>query len=130
MSWDIFISKSPISELEDCNFDPFGKKKEVIEKLIHRIPSLSFKEPDWGLYKDDECSIEFALGKDDTVLNIMLYIRGGGHHPIAIIKEICDLFEAFAMDCSTGEEMNFDDADQESFIEWQQYRDHVIKKNH
>jgi hypothetical protein len=58
----------------------------------------------------------------------MLYIRGGGNHPLAIIKSICDYFECYAMDCSTGDQMNFDESDNESFKAWQKYRDDLKGK--
>lgn len=128
MSWDIFISKTPIDELEEALFDTLGKKEEVIDRIIEILPSANFKNQDWGNYRDEECSIEIALGDSEKIDHLMLYIRGKEkNRPIVIIKEICKEFESYAMDCSSGEQMNFDETDKSSFKAWQDYRNSILK---
>lgn len=127
MSWDIFISKTPVNQLEEANFESLGATTEVIKTLKEILPSANFDDPTWGNYRDDQCSIEFNLNDGDTLDHLVLHVRGGGDRPIVIIREICEAFHCYAMDGSSGEQMNFDEADLKSFREWQDYRNHVLK---
>lgn len=128
MSWDIFISKSPIEEAKAGNMGIFGPLAVLKEALKQVVLTLEFKEADRGFYRDETCSIEFSLSTDEPeISHFMMYIRGGGTTPINIIKSICEQLECYAMDCSTGDQMDFSDVDEQSFLEWQAYRDKVIK---
>ncbi len=128
MSWDIFISKTPVDQLEAAEFEPLGDNKEVIQLIVDVVPTTNFTDPTWGNYRDDECSIEFNIGDDTPVQHMMLHIRGSGTRPIAIIKALCERINGYAMDGSTGEQMNFDEVDEQSFNAWQEYRDKIINK--
>lgn len=121
MSWDVFISKEEVKNLEDGNLSPISGCTEFKNILNNLIPGLKYAEDGWGVFKDTDCSIEFNFGEDEEVTHIMLYIRGGGNHPIAIIKSICDEFNCYAMDCSTGDQMEFTQKDIASFNAWQAY---------
>lgn len=128
MSWDIFISRTPVNQVSEAKFEPLGSKKEVINKLMRLLPSANFDDPEWGTYKDDECSIEFSLNHTDELEHLTLHVRGGGERPLCIVKEICDTFQCYAMDGSSGEQMNFDEQSEKSFKDWQNYRDTVLNK--
>lgn len=129
MSWDIFISRTPVDQLSEANFESLGSKKEVIHKLSELLPSANFADSEWGTYKDDECSIEFNMNNDnDELKHLTFHIRGGGERPLCILKEICDTSECYAMDGSSGEQMNFDKQTEKSFKEWQNYRDTVLNR--
>jgi hypothetical protein len=125
MSWDIFISKTPVDQLEEADFESLGKKSEVIKEILEILPTANFDDPNWGNYRDDECSIEFNLDDAEKLDHLMLHVRGRGDRPIVIIKEICEKFDGYAMDGSTGEQMNFDQTDERSFQEWQDYRNKI-----
>lgn len=128
MSWDIFISRTPADQLSEAKFESLGSKKEVIKKLLDLLPSANFEDPEWGTYKDDECSIEFSLNDTEELEHLTLHIRGGGERPLCIIKEICEAFQCFAMDGSSGEQINFDEQSEKFFKDWQNYRDTVLKR--
>ena len=129
MSWDVFISKEEVKNLEDGNLPPIAEKTEFKNILNNLIPGIKYTEDDWAVFNDSDCSIEFNFGEDETVTHVMLYIRGGGDHPIAIIQSICDHCDCYAMDCATGEQMEFDESDQNSFKAWQDYRSKVIERS-
>ena len=126
MSWDVFISKEEVKNLEDGNLAPISDKESFVKNLNSIIPNINYSDEQWGVFKDANCSIEFDIGDENIVTHIMLYIRGEGDHPLAMIKSICDNFECYAMDCSTGDQMNFDEINSESFIAWQNYRDKIV----
>lgn len=126
MSWDVFISKTPVSELETAEFRSLGKKQDVISYFKSNLPRINVYE-DWCVFKTNEFSIEFDLGEEDDVNHLMLYVRGDSNMPICIIKDICDHFEAHAMDCYDSSEIDFNQVENESFKAWQDYRNKVLK---
>lgn len=126
MSWDVFISKEEVKNLENGEIRPIAEKTEFKNILNTLIPGIKYTEDDWAVFKDSDCSIEFNFGEDKTVIHIMLYIRGAGHYPIAIIKSLCDEFNCYAMDCSTGEQMEFSQQDESSFEAWQAYLKKIL----
>lgn len=128
MSWDVFISKTPVDQLEDAIFEPLGTKQEVIQIISEVIPSVDFSDVEWGNYRDQTCSIEFSLIETEEIDHFMMYVRGIETRPIVIIKNICDKLNCLAMDCSTGNQMNFDTIDEQSLKDWQTYRDRIINK--
>ena len=126
MSWDVFISKFTPEQYNDGDAEPLGKREEVIAKITATVPGADFSDPSWGHYKDDSCSIEFSLS-DEMVEGMMLHIRGSGDHVIPVLRDLCNKLEAIAMDCSSGETMDFGEIDEASFLEWQAYRDKILK---
>lgn len=126
MSWEIFISKTPVDQLEEIELSTLGKKADLINTLKEILPSVDFSDSCWGNYRDESCSIEFSLDDAEELTHLMLHVRGDGDRPIIIIKEICKKLACFAMDGSTGEQMNFDDIDSASFKAWQDYRNKIL----
>ena len=128
MSWDVFISKTPIDQLSGAKFESLGSKKEVIKGLKEIIPTAYFKDPQWGIFREDSYSIEINLGEEELVEYLMLHVRGEGSIPLLVIKEICETYQCFAMDGSSGEELDFDKIEDNPFLEWQKYRDKILRK--
>lgn len=130
MSWDVFISKEEVKNLEDGNLTPISDVKTFVKNLNEIVPNIEYSEEQYGIYRDKNCSITFSVGDEDSdsVTHLMLYIRGEGDVPMSIIQSICNQFDCYAMDCSTGDQMNFDEVDKASFEAWRTYRDKIIRK--
>jgi hypothetical protein len=93
--------------------------------LTSLLPEIDYSDPTWGVLESVEYSIEFNTGSKDPIDGIMLHIRGGGD-PLVIIKLICEHTGWGALDTSTGEFMDTDHLSQESWIEFQKFRDRVM----
>ncbi len=129
MSWPVFISKTPVDELEKAEIGLLGDRLEVIDRLQSILPGIFFDSEGWASYRQESYSISLRLdSEEEDPRYLMLEIRGSGEAPISIIKAICDQFGAYAMDGDTGQQMNFDEADVASFKAWQAYRDKVVGK--
>jgi len=105
----------------------------VKEKLIKEYPAIVWSRPNpeyglWGSYEDkgEGYSIEFSLGKKDTVESIMLHVRGGGS-VVSKIVALCKENGWEAIDTSAGEFMDLKQPSAKGWEDFQSYRDRVIK---
>lgn len=128
MSWDVIFLKSKI-DLEDPNLDlePLGDKTEIINNLTSLLPDLDFSDRDWGMLSTEDFSIEFNIGNEETVDNLMLHIQGGGD-PLGVIKAICDATNWGALDTQNTQFIDTDNISKESWEAFQAYRNKVIGK--
>jgi len=132
MSWDVFLMSKKIDfdspesqQMQKEDLPSLGKKEEIIQKLTQLLPDLDYSDTSWGLLRDNIHSIEFNTGAEEVVASIMLHIRGGGN-PAQIIEKVCTAMGWYALDCSTGEYLQFDQKDQASFEAWQGFRDKIV----
>lgn len=129
MSWDVIILKEKF-EIDDNDYTPppLGNRKDIIAALTKIFPNLDYTDPSWGLLKESDYSIEFNTGDEEIVATMMLHIRGGGN-PLNAIKLILNELNWAALDCSTTEFIDLDMNDNESWIEFQKYRDKVMNSH-
>jgi hypothetical protein len=69
-------------------------------------------------------SMEFNIGEDEICEDFMLHVRGGGA-AVEAIDQLLARLQLRAIDCQTGEFFSVEAAE-ESFGEWQRYRDKAI----
>lgn len=132
MSWDVMLQHLPpgirsISEIQD-DFapPPLGKRAEVIAALCAKLPGLDYSDPTWGRLEGDDCSIEFNTGAENVVEGIMLHVRGGDS-ALGAVRAACEALGCYAIDCSQGEIIHWDDANAGSgFAAWREFRNRVI----
>lgn len=129
MSWDVILLKEKF-DLNDSDYQltPLGNNAEIGAMLTKLLPHFKYHSDGWSVLNDDEFSIEFNMSDEEIIDSIMLHIRGGGD-PMAVIKTICDATNWAALDTSTSEFMDTENLSQESWIEFQKYRDKVIKRD-
>lgn len=131
MSWDVMIFNTrgkkppPVEEFQDSDFDPLGPAPEVRRQLSALLPGIDWSDTTWGMYGGDGFSIEFNVGDDDPIANMMLHVRGGGDAIAAIVKFARPLGWS-ALDCSTGEFLDLDNPSQEGWEGFQAFRDKAI----
>ena len=132
MSWDVFLFNAPpgMKSLDDLSEDfkvaPLGPKDEVIAKLTHAL-EIDFSDRSWGIHNTESYSIEFNMGAD-PVESIMLHVRGGGE-VMGAIRAAADALGVRALDCSTGDWIDFESAKaDDSWQRWQAYRDQIVKR--
>jgi hypothetical protein len=131
MSWDVMIFNirgvcpSSLEELEERDCMPLGPAPEVRQQISTLLPGVDWSDPTWGIYVNDELSIEFSVGTDDPVTDMMLHVRGTGDALGAIMAIVCPTGWS-ALDCSTSD---FLDAENPSAAGWQgfqAYRDKIV----
>lgn len=126
MSWDIYIQDLPknITSIQDIGDDfkpkPLGKKNEIIQKIKTILPHVDFSDPSWGIFENENFSIEFNLGNDKICQSIGLHVRGEGEAP-TLIQKILDHLNYQALDAEAGDIFKLDQA-KKSFKNWQNYR--------
>jgi hypothetical protein len=131
MSWDVmvfrFAGKPPASteEMDDAQRLPLGAAADVRAGIAAALPQTSWDDPTWGIFDGDGFSIEFNVGDDDPIDNMMLHVRGGGNAIAAIMSFVSPLGWS-ALDCSTGEFLDPAAPSEEGWKGFQAYRDKVI----
>jgi hypothetical protein len=125
MSWDVLLLKSKI-DTNDTNAQPesMGHRDVLIEEFKRLSPNVDFSDKSWGIYFDGQASIEINMGSNATIESIMLHMRGGGD-PFGFMRATCDHFKWYALDCSTGQYIDFSSPPSDSWERWQKFRDKI-----
>lgn len=134
MSWDVFIMKEKYDfeapEEEQPPVPPLGQRDDIIAKLSRAIPQLDYRDKAWGILEGEGFSIEFNTGDEEFVDSIMLHVRGGGA-VMETIRLICETLEAYALDTSDTNYIDFEEtgAAEQSWEQFQKYRDRVNNRD-
>ncbi|MGB3295145.1 MAG: hypothetical protein WBB01_19350 [Phormidesmis sp.] len=86
---------------------------------------MDWSDPTWGLYSGNGYSIEFSIGDDDPIQDMMLHVRGGGD-VIAAIQQFARPLNWAVFDSSTSEFLDLDNPSQAGWEGSQAYRDKAI----
>src|SRR4051794_19319515 len=92
MSWGVMIFNlrgkppPPIDQLQESDSEPLGPAADVRQRISALLPGIDWSDPTWGIYDGDGFSIEFNVGADDPIANMMLHVRGGGNAIAAIVR--------------------------------------------
>jgi hypothetical protein len=133
MSWDVMIfnfggkTLPRIGELKESDCEPLGPAAEIRRKVTLSLAGIDWLDPTWGLYQGTGFSVEFNLGRDDLIRNMMLHVRGSGD-AISAITEFASPLGWSAFDCSTGEYLDLQNPSQAGWKGFQEYRDKVVKQ--
>ena len=133
MSWDLMLFNTrgkappPIEQFEESDYEPLGTAVEVRQRIAALLPGVDWTDITWGIYEGDGFSIEFNVGKDDPIGDMMLHVRGGGD-AISAIVTIAHSNGWSALDCSTSEFLDLQNPSQEGWMGFQALRDTVLKK--
>jgi hypothetical protein len=131
MSWDVmvfrFAGARPAStdEMGDAPRLPLGPAAEVRASISSKLPRTSWDDPAWGVFEGDGFSIEFNVGEDDPIDDMMLHVRGGGDAVAAIMSFVGPLGWS-ALDCSTGAFLDPAAPSEEGWKGFQAYRDGIF----
>lgn len=134
MSWDVLIMKEKYDfeapEEEQPPVPPLGQRDDIIAKLTRAIPQLDYRDKSWGILEGEGFSMEFNTGDEELVDSIMLHVRGGGE-VMNTLRLICETLEAYALDTSDTSYIDFEqpEAAEQSWEQFQKYRDQVINRN-
>lgn len=135
MSWDILVMNFPLEakKVEDIpdDFQPplLGKRSEIIDGICDVFPTANFSDPSWGLIDGHNWSIEVSLGSDEECGSFSLHVRGGDA-AVGAVAAILRRLNLRAIDCQTSEFFVADESALDSFLEWKNYLDHIIRSGH
>jgi hypothetical protein len=133
MSWDVLVMRFP--EGFDGDFDniPDGWKPEelfthdfFIKEVKKIFPNINDADEDWLFLNKETFSIEFNIGKDDPISDIMLHIRGGDE-AIKAIAILCEKLNLQALDTTDCKLIDFNKETNDGFTQWREYNNRVIK---
>ncbi len=96
------------------------------QRISALLDGIDWSDPSWVLYGGDGYSTEFNVGKDHTISNMMLHVRGGGDAITAITRFAKPLGWS-ALDCSTSEFLDLDNPSPVGWECFQAYRDRIVK---
>jgi len=125
-----FAGTPPTSteEMEDAESIPLGSAADVRAGISSVLPQTSWSNPEFGSFDGDEFSIEFNLGTDDPIDNMMLHVRGGGDAVSAVMSIVAPLGWS-ALDCSTGEFLNTAAPSNDGWEGFQNLRDNILGRS-
>jgi len=133
MSWDISIQDLPrdvqnVTNIPDDYLpSPLGSRDKVIARIHEVIPDVDFSDPTWGILDRPDFSIEFNMGVEEICNGFMLHVRGGVGAAETVARLLQHL-QLRGIDCQTGDFFSLEAA-QDSFDQWQAFRDRVIGKS-
>src|SRR4051812_29134959 len=131
MSWDVMICKfagttpATAEEIDNENMIPLGAAAEVRNRISEILPMVDWSAPSWGILDGDGFSIEFNVGEDDPITDMMLHVRGGGDAVTAIMSFVGRLGWS-ALDTSTSEFLDPKKPSQEGWKGFQDFRDRAM----
>ena len=133
MSWDVMVfhlrdKPQSLDDLREEAMLPLGPAAQVREAISSVLSGVDWSDCTWGLYGGNGFSIEFNVGKEDPIQNMMLHVRGGGDAVSDIMKLV--LANAWiALDCSTSEFLDPAAPSNEGWVGFQKYRDQIFKRS-
>ena len=131
MSWDVMVfhlkgpAPSSLEQFQESDCQPLGTAAEVRQQISAKLGRVDWSDPHWGIYEEDPFSIEFNIGRQERVDNMMLHVRGGGDAVAALVRFARPLGWS-VLDCSTGQFLDLDHPSQAGWDEFQAYRDKVL----
>lgn len=134
MSWDVMIFNTrgskppPIEQFQEIHYEPLGPAAGVRQRLSNLLPGIDWSDTTWGIYESGGLSIEFNVGKDDPIGDMMLHVRGVGD-AIAAIVAIARPLGWSALDCSTSKFLDLDNPSQVGWEGFQAFRNKIIAKS-
>jgi hypothetical protein len=131
MSWDVYFQDfgnyKRIEDIpEDFQPQPIGNKLDIINKIKEIAPDLNDSDDSWLILENDKFSIEFNIGKTESLDSIMLHIRGN-ESVIGFISELIIKLQLRAVDMSTGKFIDISNHPKGLKL-WTEYRDFIMKK--
>ncbi len=128
MSWDIAIMKFTrvFASAPDIPDDepglPLGSREHVQAQANAIFPGTDWVDPVWGVWEAPFGSIEFNVGDEDPVSDLMLHVRAS-EAVVPLIVALCRDNGWQGIDCGTGELIERSPAPARGLLAWRAGRD-------
>lgn len=102
--WGLVIVKLPVGVASPLDLEPLapaevlGPLPEVVAKIRDIEPDAEFSNPALGWIRSPTWSIELAIGREDPVEWIRLFVRGHGDEVVERIARLAALLGCMAFD--------------------------------
>lgn len=133
MSWDVFLHKftrqfRTIAEIpRDEQPLSLGSLSEVRAAVSAVFPGTDWSDPAWGIFDGEYGSVEFNLGRDDSVRSLALHVRAS-NAIVGGIPQLCERLGCQAIDLSDNSFLDQSEYPAAGLEKWREYRDQVIEK--
>ena len=126
MSWDVLVlnlgGKPPPGDAADADpVGPLGTAAQVRRRIAKHLPGVDWSDSG-GVYEGDGFTIEFDVGDDDPIDQLMLQVRGGGDAIAALLRFVNPNGWAL-LDCATSEFLDPENPSAEGWEGFQAFRD-------
>ncbi|MFP4895969.1 hypothetical protein [Paraburkholderia sp. EG304] len=134
MSWDVSLYKftKRYRRIQDIPGDeqphPLGTRSEVQAAVSDAFPGTNWNDPAWGIYDVEFGSIEFNLGKDDSVRSLALHARASAAI-VGGILQLCERLGCQAIDLSDSSLLDQSEHPTAGLEKWRKYRDQIIQES-
>lgn len=131
MSWDISIMKfsqrySDVSAIPSDEVPLIlGPRLAVHERVLEVFPGTDWSDPTWGAWESAIGSIEFNLGDDDPIEDMMLHVRAD-EEVVSKIVRLCIANGWQGIDCGSGEFVEQTQDPASGLRAWSEHRDQII----
>lgn len=131
MSWDVSLYKFTrrYRHIEEIPGDeqphPLGSRAEVQTTVSDIFPGTNWNDPGWGIYDGEFGSIEFNLGRDESVRSLALHVRASAEIVSGILL-LCERLCCQAIDLPNSSLLDESERPANGLEQWRKYRDQVI----
>jgi hypothetical protein len=138
LSWDVLLysadgTPESLRALEDAvnsadtGLPVIGEAPQLRRSISECAPSVDWSDPTWGILEGEGFSIEFNMGRENSIRDIMLHVRGAGD-PISVIVAICKRLRCRALDTITSQCLDLATPSDKGWRDFQDYRDKVLNR--
>jgi len=115
-----------LDDLGDDIGEVLGTTEDVRQCLANVLPTLDLTDPTWGVLESDDYSIEFSIGSEEPCRAVMLHIRGLDD-ALEPVRAVCEATDWQAIDCSSGDVIDFAVDPARGLRAWRDYRDRLTQ---
>lgn len=132
MGWDLTvlnIANGPetLEQVQDDAVLPLGSREYVASIIQKTFPDADITDPSWLVVTRQRYSIEFDIGKNNTVEYLTIHIHGDIESVDAISLLARTSGWSF-LDASIGNLIDFKKDDTaDGFLRWQQYKSEIFR---
>ncbi len=135
MSWDVIVfdfdGKPPANILglpDDYEIPEIGASDVVRKAISSGFPATDWSDTGWGVVDGDGWSIEFNIGQEAEVGQMMIWhVRGSGD-PVTPIAALCKAQGWSPLDSVDSQFLDLDAPSTEGWEHFQAFRDQILAK--
>ncbi|WP_207420718.1 hypothetical protein [Desertivirga brevis] len=134
MSWDILVinSKTPVpfDEMEHVSLEDFGTVDSVVEKIQRIVSEVDCRDKTYLNVDTEEFSGHIGVAqKGETRCRSIMFHVYGGSDPERMITRICTANDWSAIDISSGDYLDEEGENGDSWEEFLEYKTHLLNSS-
>lgn len=105
---------------------PLGNASAVRNRISASLRGVDWSDPVCGFYRGDGFSLEFNIGRDDTIEHMMVHARGSGFAIQALVA-VASPNAWSVLDWTTGKFLDLERPSQEGWDRFRSFRDRAAQ---